>query len=266
MKILLTGALGHIATRIVPKLAERFELVLTDLKEGEVAGLPVQPVDIADFEAVQSAMQGVDGVVHLAIASARAIVKDRAAFNQHQGECFQRFNEASIETNVRGTYHLFEAARQNGVQRFVLGSSLTVFLGTPPYERVHDGLPPRPSNFYAVTKLWGENLAEYYSRAFGMTVYCLRFGTPHPWTEHPKYERWVALPQRDWTFVTYDDITRAIEAALGCQSGPQYGAYTVVSDHAENRFDCSKAAEIGWQPLHFVQPDGSLRVLTAAEG
>ncbi len=266
MKVLITGALGHIASRIVPQLVVRHELVLTDLNAGELAGLPVHPVDITDLEAVARISKGVDAVVHLAIASARSIVKDREAFRNDRGECYKRFNEASIEANVRGTYHVFEAARENGVRRVVYGSSLTVLLGTPRYEKVTDDLWPRPSNFYAVTKLWGEQLAEYYARTHGMTIYCLRFGTPHPWKEHPQYAQWVAHPCRDWTFVTYQDLASAVDAALTYQNGPAFGTYTVVSDFPERRFDVSAGAKIGWQPADFVERDGSVRPVASPAG
>ena len=266
MKVLMTGALGHIASRIVPLLAARHELLLTDLNAGEVAGLPVEPLDITDLEAVTRASKGVDAVVHLAIASARNFVKDRETFRNNQGECYLRFNEASIDVNVRGSYHVYEAAKQNGIGRVVYGSSLTVLLGAPRYEAVADDLRPRPSNFYAVTKLWGEQLAEYYARTHGMTIYCLRFGTPHPWKEHPQYAQWVAHPCRDWTFVTYHDLARAVDAGLTFQNGPAFGTYTVVSDFAGRRFDVSEGAKIGWQPGDFVERDGTVRPVTSPAG
>ena len=55
MKILVTGSLGHIGSRVIPLFPDRFELKLTDIKEGEVAGRPVTVMDISDYESVLAA-------------------------------------------------------------------------------------------------------------------------------------------------------------------------------------------------------------------
>ncbi|HWL52251.1 MAG TPA: NAD(P)-dependent oxidoreductase [Chthoniobacteraceae bacterium] len=258
MKILITGSLGHIASRLVPLFNGRYELKLTDLREGNVAGHPVEPLDITDYQAVVSATRGVDAVLHLAIAQARSFVTDSPRFDAGEGEEYLAFNQASIETNIRGTYHLFEAARGNRVARVVYGSSLTVLIGAPAYPAIHDGLPPRPGNFYGVTKLWGEQLGEFFSRKYGLSVLCLRFGTPHPWRENPQFPKWLAKPARRRTLVTYDDLALSVQAAMETP-GPLFGVYTIVSDCPGCEFDFSSAAEIGWQPSQFIEEDGSVR-------
>ena len=259
MKILITGSLGHIGSRVIPLLPDRFELKLTDIKEGEVAGRPVTVMDIADYESVLTASQGMDAIVHLAIASEREFVTDFSRFYADEGDEYLRFTEQTIETNVRGTYHVFAAARQNKIPRVVYASSLTVYIGAPRYESIHDDLPPRPSNFYGVTKLWGEQLGEYFSRKYGLRVYCLRFGTPHPMLD---YKNSLIAPVGQRTFVSYADLAGSISAALNAD-GPGFGAYTIVSDTPENNFDLSKAREIGWKPQDFVEADGSVRPLNS---
>lgn len=257
MKVLVTGSLGTIASKVISGLATRYELKLTDIHEGEVDGLRVEALDIEDYESVLCASKGMEATLHLAIASERMIVTDRARFHADEGEEYLRFNEASIATNVRGTYHIYEAARQNKVARVIYGSSLTVFIGAPAYENVHDNLPPRPSNFYGVTKLWGESLGEYFSRKHGLRVYCLRFGTPHPHPQLSQFKHWLDGPVSHRTFVTYSDIESSMIAALGAK-GPMFGAYTVVSASPASIFDTSRATEIGWQPRDFIKEDVSI--------
>lgn len=258
MKILVTGSLGHIGSRIIPLLPDRFDLKLTDIREGELMGRPVSTLDITDYEAVLAAVQDMDAILHLAIASERDIVTDVARFHADEGDEYIRFNEATIDINIRGTYHIFEAARQNRIPRVVYGSSLTVFIGNPVYESIDDDLPPRPSNFYGVTKLWGEQLGEYFSRKHGLRVYCLRLGTPHPMKDQPLLQQWMKAPIPQWTFVSYDDIAKAVRSALE-SDGPSFGAYSIVSSIPGSIFNVSKAIEIGWQPQDHIEADGSLR-------
>ncbi|HWL53769.1 MAG TPA: NAD(P)-dependent oxidoreductase [Chthoniobacteraceae bacterium] len=258
MKVLITGSLGYIGTRVIPLINHQFDLLLTDLRAGEIAGKPVVPLDITDYPALLEASKGVDAILHLAIASYRDIVTDAERFGKEEGEEYWRFRELSIETNIRGTHHVLEAARRNGIARVVYGSSLTVLIGRPFYEAVDDDLPPRPSNFYGVTKLWGEQLAEFFSRQYGLRIYCLRFGTPYPQPDQPYFERMLRDPVVWRTFVTYGDLASAMTAALEAE-GPLFGAYTVVSATSESIFDLSKGAEINWRPGDFIAQDGAVR-------
>ncbi|CAN5390917.1 N/A [soil metagenome] len=257
-KILITGAAGRIAQWILPLLSDDFELILVDQKSGEMGGREILPLDITNYADVLAAMQGVDAVVHLAICSGRDYVTNNELFQADEGEEYLRFNEASIDVNVRGSYHIFEAARAAGVKRVVFGSSLTVLLGQPAYPSFSDALPIRPSNFYAVTKLWGEQLGEYFSRRHSMTVYCLRFGNPYPQPSAAKFKAWMSVPPGRRASVTFDDLAGSIEAALTVQDGPAFGAYTIVSACDDSLFDCSKASEIGWTSRTFCEVNGDI--------
>ncbi len=254
-KVLVIGALGHIGRRIVPLFSDCFELFLTDRAEGDIEGQKVRALDITDYPAVLAAMRGMDAVLHLAIASQREFVTDRPRFMADEGEEYLRFNEATIEVNLRGTYHVFEAARECGVKRVVYGSSLTVYLGKPAYPEFNDTLPPRPSNFYAVTKLFGEQLGEFFSRRHGLTVYCLRFGDPYP---KPGADWLLKAPPERRCLVTYRDLAGAAHCALTTKDGPAFGAYMIISAGRNSVYDLSGAQEIGWQPQDFCEADGSV--------
>lgn len=261
LKVLLTGAAGRIGQWILPHLPADFEMILTDRQAGEIGGRKIQALDIADYHAVLAAMQGVDAVVHLAIMSERHIITDKPLFDADEGEEYVRFNEASIEVNVRGTYHILEAARAAGVKRVVVGSSLTVLLGKPTYEAFHDDLPARPFNFYAVTKLWGEQLGEFFARRHGLTVYCLRFGQPLEQEIGVRARAGAQARPPSNALVSSQDLAWAIECALTNANGPAFGAYTIVSDSEDRTFDNSKAAEIGWQPKTRCGGDCSITII-----
>lgn len=261
-KILIIGAAGKFGGWAIPLLSDSYELTLTDRKAGELNGRTIHELDITDYHAVLAAMQGMDAVVNLAICSQREFVTDSDRFDADEGEEYLRFNEASIEVNVRGTYHIFEAARQAGVNRVIFGSSLTVYLGAPSYPEINDTLPARPFNFYAVTKLWGENLGELFARKHGLTVYSLRFGQPYPLQNDPKECARLETPAGKRASVTFVDIAGALECALKTTTGPAFGAYTIVSAAKDSRFDCFKAEEIGWKSKTLCHDDGSITPIT----
>jgi len=253
-KILITGASGKVAQRILPFFPDDFDLVLTDRQAAEIQGRKIHALDITDYSAVRAAMEGVDAVVHLAIVSTREVVRDKPLFDTDEGAEYLRFNDLAIDVNVRGTYHLFEAARAAGVKRFVYASSMTALIGLPRYSEFHDDLAPRPSNFYAVTKIWGENLGEYFSRRHGLTVYCLRFG--HPVGQKSDLQDCIKknLNPLLGLLVSSEDLAGSVVAALTHQGGPAFGAYSIVSNCADSQIDFSKAEEIGWSPKSQTEP------------
>lgn len=103
--VLLTGAAGGLGT-LMRELLPRYgyELRLFDMRPAE--GAPDAIVgDLGDRDAVREAVRGVDAVVHLAGISLEA--------------SFDKI----LKANIEGTYHLYEAAREEGVRRIVFASS-----------------------------------------------------------------------------------------------------------------------------------------------
>lgn len=75
---------------------------------------------------------------------------------------------------------------------------------------------------------------------------------------HPKFRNWMTGPVGRRTLVTYADLAGAMTAALEAE-GPQFGAYTVVSDADGNVFDLTKGGvEIGWIPQNAIDEDGAV--------
>jgi UDP-glucuronate 4-epimerase len=172
--------------------------------------------DIVDTNAMNElcAAKRFDTVVHLA---ARAGVRPSLA----QPILYET-------TNVRGTYSLLEAARNNGVERFIFGSSSSVYGVGAQIPFSEDQPLASPISPYAATKIAGEAACHVYSHLFGIRILCLRFFTVYGARQRPdlaihKFARMISaghpIPiygdgatRRDYTFI--DDIISGVVAAL----------------------------------------------------
>lgn len=137
-------------------------------------------------------------------------------------------------TNVRGTYALLEAAQNNGVPRFIFGSSSSVYGLTSRLPFSEDDPIGAPMSPYAATKIAGEAACHVYSHLFGMSVLCLRFFTVYGARQRPdlaihKFARLIeqnkpitiygdGASARDYTYI--DDIIDGIKSALDYDASP----------------------------------------------
>ena len=111
-KILITGMSGLIGGLCGRHLSGRN--VVTALGRQPVEGFSTTIANIADYDAIRPAFEGIDAVVHMAAS------RGNQPFEVH------------LQANVTGVYNVFEAARDAGVQRVVAASSGAVVAG---YER-----------------------------------------------------------------------------------------------------------------------------------
>jgi UDP-glucuronate 4-epimerase len=172
--------------------------------------------DIADASAMEALFvrSSFDVVVHLAArAGVRRSLADPLAYE---------------ETNVRGTYSLLEAARRNGVKRFVFGSSSSVYGVNSKIPFSEDDPIAQPISPYSATKIAAEAACHAYSHLFGVRIVCLRFFTVYGPRQGPdlaiyKFARLIAAgkpvpiygdgtTRRDYTYI--DDIISGVEAAI----------------------------------------------------
>jgi UDP-glucose 4-epimerase len=116
--------------------------------------------DILDADAVRASTRDCQVVVHLAANTGVA-----PSVQDPRRDCL---------VNVVGTLNCLEAARHEGVERFVFASS-----GAPVGEvepPVHEEKAPRPVSPYGASKLAGEGYCSAYARSFGLDTVALRFG------------------------------------------------------------------------------------------
>ncbi len=251
-RLFVTGALGAVATLILPELRQSIGLSLSDIEEGEVQGVPVQSCDLLDFPALLQGMRGCDTVLHLAIASGRRFPVRTAPDDE-----IVPFDAATLDVNTRGVYHLFEAALRAGVRRVLLMSSLTLFQGYPTArERSLPDLTPLPTKLYAVTKLFSEEIGALYHRKHGMEVLILRLGQPYPLgTEHDRAT--LATAEGRQLAAHRDDIAAGVLAAL--KATVPYGIFNLVSRGDPYSFDLCRNEPLGYTPAYTFYPEGPRR-------
>jgi uronate dehydrogenase len=228
-RLLLTGAAGALGQVLRPRLkAHCATLRLSDRAElGEAApGEELQPAPLEDREAVLALLRGVDAVVHLGGISVEAAWAPIQA------------------ANITGVYHLYEAARLNGVRRIVFASSNHVVGFYRQHEVVDALAPPRPDTLYGVSKAFGENLSRMYWDRYGIETVCLRIGSATP---APENRRMLA------TWLSLDDLERLVVAAL---TAPDVGHSIVygMSDNATRWWDNRLATHIGYRPKDSSEP------------
>jgi uronate dehydrogenase len=160
-RVLVTGSTGAIGQPVCERLLQRGHFV-RGFARRPTPGLADYVVgDLSDRSKVQAAVEGMDTVIHLG-----AYPNDAD------------FIDVLLEPNVRGLYHICDAARQFGVQRLVLASTLQTVSGHryPDDRTIHIEDGPLPVNHYALTKVWAEVMGDMYARVHGLSVINARIG------------------------------------------------------------------------------------------
>jgi NAD dependent epimerase/dehydratase len=168
--VLVTGGCGFIGSHLVEGLLQRGAQVsvlgkynsrsdLGFLQGIDHPGLTVRLGDIADPWFVQSMARGVDTIFHL--AALIGIPYSYAAPSQY------------VETNIRGTLALLEAARRESVRRVVHTSTSETY-GTAQYTPIDENHPLVGQSPYSATKIAADKLAESYFLSFDLPVVTLR--------------------------------------------------------------------------------------------
>jgi UDP-glucose 4-epimerase len=179
-KVLVTGADGFIGSHLTEALVEAGATVsafciynsngsmgwLDQAPKAVRTALDMRLGDIRDARFVEQACEGVDTVFHLAALIA-------IPYSYQAPESF-------VDTNVRGTLNVLEAARRAGCRRVVHTSTSEVY-GTPDTLPIIETHPLRGQSPYSATKIAADKLCEAYHCSFGLPVVVVRpFNTYGP--------------------------------------------------------------------------------------
>jgi UDP-N-acetylglucosamine/UDP-N-acetylgalactosamine 4-epimerase len=168
---LVTGGAGFIGSNLCEVLLDKGYTVrcLDDLSNGKQANVDLLinnpnytfiKGDIRNLDTCIKACEGVDYVL-----------------NQAAWGSVPRSIEMPLlyeEINIRGTLNMMEAARQNGVKKFVYASSSSVY-GDEPNLPKQEGREGNLLSPYALTKMVDEEYGKLYSKLYGLDTYGLRY-------------------------------------------------------------------------------------------
>lgn len=219
----LTGAAGAIASSIRPAVAARVSrLRLLDIETvaPTAANEEYRAADLRDQGAMEDALAGMHGVLHL------GGIADEADFHD------------LAEVNIVGSFHVFEAARRCGLRRVVYASSnrLTGFYETE--TSLTADMPVRPDGLYGVSKVAAEALGRVYADKFGLEVANLRIGSFEP---APRDVRQLS------TWLSPGDCVRAFLAAMTTPS-LEYATFYAVSANARRWWSIEEGRALGYAP------------------
>lgn len=179
-KILVTGADGFIGSHLTEELIMRGHDVrafvyynsfnswgwLDTLPPEKLRSLDVFAGDIRDPNGVAKAMEGCDVVFHLAALIA-------IPFSYHSPDSY-------VDTNIKGTLNVLQAARRFNTERIVVTSTSEVY-GTANYAPIDERHPFQGQSPYSATKIGADRLAESFFRSFRTPVIIARpFNTYGP--------------------------------------------------------------------------------------
>lgn len=179
-KVLVTGADGFIGSHLVEELLSNGYDVkafcfynsfnswgwIDSLSKKTIDKIEIFTGDIRDPNGVRTAMQGCDQVFHLAALIA-------IPYSYHSPESY-------LDTNIRGTLNVLQAARDLDVKRIIITSTSEVY-GTAQYIPIDEKHPRQPQSPYSASKIGADSMAESFYRSFDLPVTIVRpFNTYGP--------------------------------------------------------------------------------------
>lgn len=222
-KLLLTGAAGRLGSVLRPHLGQIARkrrlndiIDIADLTAEE----EVSHAQLGDFDAVRDMVAGCDGIIHLG------------------GIAVEDSFDAILDANITGTYNIYEAARQTGIQRILFASSNHATGFHPIDTRLDADSVARPDSLYGASKVWGEAIANLYYDKYGIETAKVRIGSCWP---KPRSARELK------TWLSHADFVRLTQHIF---SVPELECPLIygVSANTGAWWDNSKVAHLGWRP------------------
>src|SRR5215208_87921 len=271
-KILVTGADGFIGSHLTEALVRQGCNVRAfvyynsfnswgwlDHSAPEVLkSLEVFAGDVRDPHGVRTALRGCDVVFHLA-----ALIGIPYSYVAP---------DAYVDTNIKGTLNVLQAARELGLERVVHTSTSEVY-GTARYVPIDEEHPLQAQSPYSASKIGADNIALSYYRSFGTPVSLIRpFNTYGPRqsaraviptiiTQIANGKREIKLgatyPTRDFNFIS--DTVRGFIAVAWCDASIGEAINIGSNYEISIRETAELIAEVMGQEINIVCQEDRLR-------
>lgn len=260
MKIAITGATGFVGKHLVNYLLDQGHDIVVigrnieKLNECYKNNVDKFKTDYS-FESLVKGIKKVDAIVHLA---AKRLSRDTDPF---------RLNPF-IDSNILATENLLLAAKENNISKICQASTIGVY-------SEHNSVPfkedefPSPNNFYGVSKLTCEQIANMFSLKTDVKTTNLRlaylFG--HGEREDLVFMKYLALAKKKLTlrvwgsgktsvdYIYVKDVESAIDKAI--QPEAPYGTYNIGSGRSYSMLEIAKAINEVFDNNDNIQLDDS---------
>ena len=242
MLFLITGGDSALARKLAQALAADVTIRLFDRAFTTPVSAGVEQIsgDPCDPATVSQALEGVNAILHLA--------------PYLPGREVEVSNEvATIDEATRGSFVLMNAARDAGVSRLILASTLDTFDRLPSHYQVNEVWRPRPTPEVAQLAPWLAELSiRENTRRGPVQAICLRFGKivdDAYASSHPFDPGWLHI----------NDAVHAIQCALrfAAPYTPHWSVFHIMAagpkSKVRHRYALSAAADFGYQPKHDFQ-------------
>ena len=215
-KVVITGGSGRLGQLAISHLIEHgYEALSLDIVPPRERLCDSWLCDLRRSGDLYEAFRGADAVIHLGAYQAPNLAPDCETFSN----------------NVTATYNVLKAAVDLGVPRVVCASSIAAYgflyapkIWTPDYLPLDEAYPCRPQDPYALSKVFGEQLADSCTRYSDITVVSLRFsGVNFDPTYGELPRRWADPGVGMGTFWSYVDARDAAAACRLALEGPLSG-------------------------------------------
>ena len=220
--ILMTGAAGRIGSFLRPELAGKYRLRLSDIKpiRDLRPGETFMRADISKLSDMLRISKGVDAVVHLG------------------GQSGEHDWDHILSANIVGFYNALEAARRNGVKRFLVATSNHAVGFYRCDQTIDHRVYPKPDSRYGVSKVFNEALASLYADRYGMQLFCMRIGNVN---NAPIDRRRLAI------WISPRDMAQLVTIGIE-HPNLHFEIVYGISDNARAWFDNANAHRLGYRP------------------
>ena len=233
--IVLTGASGHLGSHLIRQLAASgFKA-----KGIDIADLPVTPLewefaraDLTDFDQIREIFEGADVIVHCA--------------SIHPWKTYT--DDQYLDANIKGTWHVYQAAAELGIDKVVLTSSISAVgfgnSGPDAWPATEEAIFPI-TDLYGITKHAQEDIARAFAGRNEVRTIALR---PPAFMPHDPLRTGIGLTAN---FAVVQDImsahVAALEVILGVRTSPDpmgpFEAFTVTNELPYRREDLGLLGE-----------------------
>ena len=237
-KVGITGANGIIGRVLLAGLGNDYDLTAFTRR---LVDFPSTMVNFERKDEVEGSFKGLEAVIHLAADPSPESPWD-----------------SILKYNIEAMFNVLEECRSSGVARLIFASTNHTMHGnsiltTPETLDVAKSLrmklddPPNPDSYYAVSKLFGENLGKLYSEQHGVRFVGLRIGWIRKEDDPTVTRGTLAEDYMRAMFLSHRDCVQAHRRAI--ESEGRFLLAYVISDNERRVFDLTETKRIlGYQP------------------